>query len=239
MEDHLSPLLQANGIEVQEVVQIQRLVELLRMCSEPELKEIQQALGVDSQQQRENGPEQQKIQQILGDALAMAGTRNTINVLVNQILNQQLSPAKAAQTLKSLSGLPAPSDSQVNIVLKLCKNEQAKRHPELKQSCWLTFGAMVGELCNHKTQKNAQQSAFGAQSGFNKDEICSAPKKDIYRATLVEQYQEARTTYEKVSDLMFRFFNSSSSLGPRPEGPRQRRHRHLRAEAGEDHQGQE
>lgn len=42
-------------------------------------------------------------------------------------------------------------------------------------------GAMVNELCQHKTQKVAQQTIFGAQSGFKSEEICSEDNKRQYR----------------------------------------------------------
>lgn len=179
------------------MVQIQRLAELLRMCTMTELKNIQETLRSQQQQGRSDA-EQQKQEHILADALAIAGTRNTIEALAQQILTGKLQPAKAAQTLKALQGLPAPSDDQVMIISNLCANELVNRNPALKQSCWLTFGQMVGEVCLHKTQKNAQQSAFGAQSGFNKDEICAQHKKEIYKKTLTDKYEQARTTYQKV-----------------------------------------
>jgi hypothetical protein len=198
------------GIEVEEAVQVQRLAEVLRMCTGSELQQIHQALrnsvSNGGQQQQQNGggnqAEQQKMEQILADALAIAGTRNTIKALTKQILDQHIQPAKAAQTLKNLQGLPAPSDLQAIEIMNLCKTELVNRNPALKQSCWLTFGSMVGELCQHKTQKlNAQQSAFGAQSGFNKEEICPTHKKEIYKKALMEKFQQARSTYQKVLAL--------------------------------------
>jgi hypothetical protein len=45
----------------------------------------------------------------------------------------------------------------------------------------LTFGALVNELCQHKTQKVARQSVFGAQSGFADQEQCPSNKKQQYK----------------------------------------------------------
>jgi hypothetical protein len=92
-----------------------------------------------------------------------------------------MSEEKAAQTLNSLQGLPAPSDSQVKMVQRLCQSEVTRRSPALKQSCWLTLGGMINELCQHKTQKVAQQAIYGTQSGFNTEEVCSQDKKQNYR----------------------------------------------------------
>jgi hypothetical protein len=193
----------SGGIEVEVQIQLQRLAELLRMCSVEELKNVQALLSRSQQgsNQQRGDIEQQKVEHIFADALAIAGTRNTIYMLVEKILNHQISPTKAAQTLNGLNGLPAPSDAQVDQVLRLCKNEICHRSAALKQSCWLTFGAMVGELCQHKTQKNAQQSVFGAQSGFSKEEVCPMHKKEIYKQTMIEQFEQAETTYEQVLAL--------------------------------------
>jgi len=188
------------GIETFEATQLQTLVELLRMCTQEELKQVLKSFEAGS---RNNSPasDKQKINEVLAGALANAGTLNTITVLISMIHSKQLSPTKAAQAMKGLSSLPAPSDVQVDAISRLCENEITHRSEALEQSCWLTFGSMVGELCLHKTQKNAQQSVFGAQSGFNKEEICPSHKKEIYRKTLISQYEQAETTYDKVLAL--------------------------------------
>jgi hypothetical protein len=95
-----------------------------------------------------------------------------------------MTESKAASALKSLQGLPAPSDSQVKILERLCLNEIAHRNVYLKQSCWLALGSMINELCQHKTQKVSQQLIFGAQSGFNTQEICPQDKKQKYREVI-------------------------------------------------------
>jgi hypothetical protein len=185
------------GIEVEAPLQLQRLVDVLRMCSVEELEQIHRS----TTNGRLNAEEKQKATQILIDALAIAGTRNTIKVLVEKIQNKEVSTAKAVHALKTLAGLPAPSDSQVQMVMSLCQNEIAQRSQPLKQSCWLTAGAMINELCQHKTQKVAQQSVFGAQSGFDSEEICPLDKKQNYREVLKRQLKTAESTYEKILAL--------------------------------------
>jgi hypothetical protein len=92
--------------------------------------------------------------------------------------------SKAATVIQMLQGLPAPSDSQIKIVERLCLNEIAHRNVQLKQACWLTLGSMINEVCQHKTQKVSQQLIFGAQSGFNTQEICPQDKKQKYREVI-------------------------------------------------------
>lgn len=195
-----------NGIEFDQLVLLQRLVEIFRMSSVEELNQIYQTLTNSNQQSSSSGrseSEQQKVQQILADTLAIAGTRNTIFVLAKKINNGDLKSTQAFQALKSLTGLVAPSDKQVDIVLHLCQNEAVHRSGALKQTCWLAFGSMVGELCKKQSSKqNSQEEIFGTQSGFSQtNDICSEPKKQSYKQALVEQYEQAQSTYEKVLAL--------------------------------------
>lgn len=192
---------QNGGIEIEVPIQLQRLVETLRMCSQEELKQIDRAVSNQQRNNNNGNSEKQTAEQFFIDALAIAGTRNTIATLVEKILAKEMSEAKAAQTLKSLQGLPAPSDAQVKMVERLCQSEVAHRSPALKQSCWLTLGNMINELCQHKTQKLAQQSIFGTQSGFTSDEVCPQDKKQKYREVLAQQFKNADNTYEKVLAL--------------------------------------
>jgi len=182
------------GFEVQTASQLQRLVESLRMCSVEQLKRVEEE-GV----QAVNGQEKQKAEHIFTDALAIAGTRNCVQLLAQKIQNGQISQTKAVQALKNLNQLPAPSDQIVHIIQRLCKTEKVQRQqPVLKQACWLTFGALVNEVCQHKTQQKAQQTVFGAQSGFDKQEVCPQDKKKEYKQTMLEQFEQAQSTYDKV-----------------------------------------
>jgi hypothetical protein len=192
---------QDHGIEIEAPIQLQRLVETLRMCDMQELKQIDQATSSRHSASGSQSEKKEMANQFFADALAMAGTRNTIALLVEKILENDISASKAAQTLRSLQGLPAPSDSQVKMVERLCHSEQCQRSDALKQACWLTFGNMINELCQHKTQRIAQQSIVGAQSGFDREEVCPLEKKEKYRKELVQKFQNAQSTYQKVLAL--------------------------------------
>lgn len=88
------------GLEAESALRLPRLVELLRTCSVKELKDIIQRVD-------------RKGQEILLDALSIAATRNTIHVLAEKIMKREIPTPKAIQSLKALSGVPAPSDKQV------------------------------------------------------------------------------------------------------------------------------
>lgn len=63
------------------------------MCSVEELEKIYQTVQ-DTQKQQQSRSETEKIQQLLVDTLALAGTHNTVYVLVQKIQNKKLSPTQ-------------------------------------------------------------------------------------------------------------------------------------------------
>ncbi|KAE9553665.1 hypothetical protein FO519_003113 [Halicephalobus sp. NKZ332] len=175
-----------NGIETETTLKLQKLVEIVRMCSVEELKQIRQQIKESSSQ-----TEQQKQEEMFTDVLAIAGTRNTIHQLVEEILKQKISTGKAVQALQQLSGLPAPSDKQIDTMLRLCNSEVAQRSGPLRQSCWLTAGSMIGELCKETVHDNVHES----------EEQCPRHKKEKYQKALLTEFNNADTEYEKVLAL--------------------------------------
>ncbi|KAI1715752.1 lipoprotein amino terminal region domain-containing protein [Ditylenchus destructor] len=188
-----------NGLESRDAAKLHRAIELLRICSMPELKQIHEQIA----EIRQSSPVvQKKAHQILADCLALAGTRNTIQMLTEKILSRDLDNQQAFQSLRQLNNLPAPSDKQADIVLRTCQHEVVHRSKALKQACWLTFGSMVGELCQQKTQNGEKTvPVFGAQSGFVSSQQCSSAKKEAFKQALLAQYRESQSTYEKVLAL--------------------------------------
>lgn len=187
------------GIEVEAPLQLQQLAENLRKFSMNELKQIDRA--VSSRHVAGSNSGGQTIEQLYVDAIAIAGTRNTIALLVEKIRNQEISTTKSSQSLIALQNLPAPSDLQVKLIQKLCQSEVCQTSKQLKQACWLVFGAMVNELCQHKTQRVAQMTVFGRQSGFKDVEVCSENDKESYREAMTQLYNSAQNTYEKYMAL--------------------------------------
>ena len=85
----------------------------------------------------------QAVEQLYIDALAIAGTRNTIALLAEKIMEEKVPLEKAIQAVMALSNLPAPSDSQVELIQKLCQSGISEKSAQLKQACWLTFGTLM------------------------------------------------------------------------------------------------
>lgn len=145
-----------------------RLVEILRYSTVEELEIMEKSLQTET-----------KIWLFL-DALSVAASRNSIKLLVEIIKKEEsIDQFKAAQVLKNLgtgSGLPAPSEKQINLILELCKHDQLLKKDLVRQSCWLTFGSMVHEFVQ-QIRKNQETS-----------KITKAMPEQRYE--ILEQYSE-------------------------------------------------
>jgi hypothetical protein len=181
-----------HGIDAKQTLQLSRLIEMLRMCSYQDLKQIEQ-----NARQYFHHQQLKTALQILFDAIASCGSRNCVVRLAEIIKNKDVSSHKAAYTIRQLIELPVPSNSIVNEVQKLCQSEQVQNDPIVKQSAWFTFGALVNELC----QKNNQQQQTPDSSKAMKEQ-CTNDKKEQYKQVLVEQYEKAKTLQEKLNALI-------------------------------------
>uniref|UniRef100_A0AC34RAH4 Vitellogenin domain-containing protein n=1 Tax=Panagrolaimus sp. JU765 TaxID=591449 RepID=A0AC34RAH4_9BILA len=169
-----------NGIETETTLKMQQLVELVRMCSVKDLNKIHSEI---QESEIQNG--------LLIDALAVAGTRNTIHFLIKEIRGQKMSAAKSVQVFQQLSGLPAPSTKQIDMVLDLCKSELVQDSVALSQSCWLTAGSMIGEICRENARDSVEDS----------EEQCTRHQKETFHKILMAQFRNAKTPFEKVIAL--------------------------------------
>uniref|UniRef100_A0A914HBT3 Vitellogenin n=1 Tax=Globodera rostochiensis TaxID=31243 RepID=A0A914HBT3_GLORO len=187
------------GIDQQAPIQQQRLVEMLRMCTQQELKQVEQQCPGTTAQQR------QQCKQVVVIALAQCGTMNCVAELAKRIKNKQVPKAVVVQALLSLNQLPAPSDGILDQMEQLCKSEAVNSQPMPKQSCWLTFGALVNEVCQHKTEKNAQEcvgsTANCVQSGFYEKDQCPTEKKQKYKEAMLAVYQNHGCIFDKAVAL--------------------------------------
>lgn len=172
------------GVEGADATEIQQLINILRICSVSDLQTIYKEVVEKSQR-----ADEKRVQELLADAFAAAGTRNTIHLLVKNIHEKRITPEQAVKSLRNLHNMPASSDEIASELLALVESEQAQRSPALRQASMLTFGAVVGKMCQGKISiKSYQQeqtqvsgksqhnkhgkqqkelAVFGSQTGFN------------------------------------------------------------------------
>ncbi|KHJ95199.1 hypothetical protein OESDEN_04858 [Oesophagostomum dentatum] len=157
-----------------------RLVKLLRLCREQELIRIERL--VEGHQ-----PVYHKIRSVYYDALAMAGTKVTVTYLMHKITEERVDHLKAARLLKALAEVRIPSEHIANEVLRVCESAVAEKVPYLKQSCWLTYGAIFHGLCNNEMM---------AVHRFEK--VCDREVKERFVRRMIEMFEKFETRYEKV-----------------------------------------
>ncbi|KAI6215142.1 Vitellogenin-6 [Aphelenchoides besseyi] len=187
------------GYELDSALHFNRLVEVVRQSTVKELHKIEQVVLSGAQQDGEqcwckqcdkNCEEQAKS--LFLDSLAVAATRNSLYVLGEKIVKQDIQTTKAVQTLQTfVANQHSPSEQQANILERIAKHEVAHRSPILKQTAWLSFASAVGSLCQ-------DQPAQGQKENFRVEEICPRGKKEQYKNTLFEQFQKAENIYEQI-----------------------------------------
>lgn len=74
-------------------------------------------------------------------------------MLVEKIINEKIPVGKAVHALKMLTSVPAPSTKIAKEIEHLCKHDVSDKSGPLKQSCWLTYGSLVADLCREKPVK--------------------------------------------------------------------------------------
>uniref|UniRef100_A0A7I4YJB2 Lipid transport protein and Vitellinogen and von Willebrand factor domain containing protein n=2 Tax=Haemonchus contortus TaxID=6289 RepID=A0A7I4YJB2_HAECO len=184
--EHIEKLLTLINRHMEEKVELEtthmfaRLVKLLRLCREHELIKIQRFFET-----RENV--NHKVLSLYYDALAMAGTKVTVNELAKKITEEKIDTLKAARLLKSLSEVRVPSEKIAEEVLRVCESNVAERTPYLKQSCWLTYGAIFNGLCNNEKL-----------AVYLKENMCKRELKEKVVRKLMDMFRRSETRYEKV-----------------------------------------
>lgn len=182
------------GYELDSALHFNRLVEVIRQSSVNEIKQIEQAMRQIAQGQDQQQPEhsEQQAMTIFQDGLAAAATRNSLYVLAERIMKQEISAPKAVQLLKSFTtNQHSPSERQADILERIAKHEVSHRSPALKQTAWLSFGQAVGAICQDKP-------AEGQKEMFRVEEVCSRGKKEEYKKTLMQEWKKAESTYEQI-----------------------------------------
>jgi hypothetical protein len=198
IENLISKLVQmwsdkVNGIESQATVLFTKIVDLTRMCSIDELKQMHQKFSRGNDRLSET--EQIRAEDIFVDAMANAGTKNTIEVLVEKILKKEIQGSRAVRAITLLKGVPVPSEKQIEILLRLSNSEVAKREEALHQTSWLTAGAIMGKLCNNEITR---------EDGFERNlpkPICQREQQQKFVKSIMDFYRKSETRYHKVLAL--------------------------------------
>lgn len=173
------------GIDNEAPLVYNRLVELLRMCTQTELEKIC-SFAKDLNTETE-GP---NCVEILIDALANAGTFNTIKVLAKRIENGNVQPGCTTRAILQLKDLPAPSEKQIKVLIDLCESNICKENESCHQVCWLTVGNLVGKLCDDELTIDDAVEMLKPQ--------CHKQLKTDFVSKIMGAFETFQTRYKKI-----------------------------------------
>ncbi|KAF8354017.1 hypothetical protein PRIPAC_95640 [Pristionchus pacificus] len=175
------------GIELAATQEMARIVKVLRFATKEEINRIHKECSSESQEESVRS----QMKEIFHDALALAGSFNAVEHLVEKIRAREFSPLKSATLLKQLTSIRVPSEKIVKSLVSLCKD--SRRQPLERQSCWLTAGALMHGVCGDHRDKLAIESS--------EERKCPRDIKEDFVRELVEEFERAETRYEKVLAL--------------------------------------
>uniref|UniRef100_A0A914XQ29 Vitellogenin domain-containing protein n=1 Tax=Panagrolaimus superbus TaxID=310955 RepID=A0A914XQ29_9BILA len=181
-----STKISVEGIDEQSTRYFTQLVSTLRLCTKNDIENIHQKLFENDEH---DGIQKTFMQGILSDAMAVAGTKHTIDHLFKKIQNGEISSVKAAYTLSQLMNLRLVSTETINNLENLCQESRVKESEMLKRTCMLTYGALVNAMCK-------------VGSPFK--------HSDKYTTTVMKRYCSSSTKAE-ISTNIINFYNSASS----------------------------
>jgi hypothetical protein len=185
------------GYELDAALNFQKIVEVIRQSSVKEIKVIEQVMQQVAQKEQEQVHAEKLAKTLFQDACAAAATLNSLKVLAQKIQQREIPTAKAAQLLKTFTvNMHSPSYRQAEILKEIAKSDAAQSCPVLRQKAWLSYGQLVGAICQNKP-------AQGQKALFRVEETCPQGKKDQFKQTLMQQWEKAQSSsiYDQIIAL--------------------------------------
>ncbi|KAF8354336.1 hypothetical protein PRIPAC_95959 [Pristionchus pacificus] len=178
------------SIKSETVHDMARLIEVLRFMTTHEIEKLEKHIKKD-----------EKMTSIFYDCLSQAGTFPTVSRLVEGIISRRLSTFETTKSLKRLLDVRTPSDKMIHELLRLTKQEDIIRSPVVRQSLWLSIGAVMNGVCGETQERFA----------INREEMCTREQKEVYTREMEKLFSDSETHYDKVLALKV-FANSGLDL---------------------------
>nr|prf vitellogenin:ISOTYPE=6 [Caenorhabditis elegans] len=167
---------------------VARIVKVLRECNEEQLEQIYRHVA-----EHKDEKIAEQLRSIYFNTLRLAGTRVTIQQFVDKVQSRKnIAPLKASVAIKTLVDMRYPSLAIAEDIARLCESDVSSSFPALRQSCWLTYGAIVNGVCGQTPRVFVQKNGV---------KMCPRDAKQRIVDKLVQQFESASTRYEKVLAL--------------------------------------
>ncbi|GMT24476.1 hypothetical protein PFISCL1PPCAC_15773, partial [Pristionchus fissidentatus] len=174
------------GIELAATHEMARIVSILRLATKQEIRKMHEII-CESSEHKES--ELAQMKDIFTDALALAGTFNTVEHLVEKMEKKEVTPMKTSVLIKQLTSIRVPSEEIIDSLVSFCKKSKSVE----RQSCWLTVGSLMNGVCGEHRDLLALESAD--------ERKCSRDVKERFVRLLEDEFEKAETRYEKILAL--------------------------------------
>lgn len=182
--------MEIEGVNTETNHQIARIVEVVRMCNKVELDEILRHYFINTRMETTH---EKIVRDVLTDALAIAGTKTTIDGLVELIEKEKIDITKAALAVKIIGNLRTPSVEIIETLLRFIKQRIVRENAVLRQSTMLTTGAVMNGFCGGHEQTWALE--------LDDVKRCTREIKQEWLNQLRKMYVESNNRYEKILAL--------------------------------------
>uniref|UniRef100_A0A7E4V4P0 Vitellogenin domain-containing protein n=1 Tax=Panagrellus redivivus TaxID=6233 RepID=A0A7E4V4P0_PANRE len=178
----LAEAARANQLDEHVARYFSQLVQLLRRSRKTELANVHDDLYAEGDQLTKD---------LLVDAIATAGTKNSLDLLFQMIAKKELTTSKAASAVSKLVNLPLVSNDMLNAFEKLMKTSAVTSNAHLHRTCKLVYGGMISAMCR------AENPATDADKWVQK-KYCPASVAAELAEKLIKDFKKASTRAEKV-----------------------------------------
>jgi len=174
--------------------QFTRLVKVFRMMKTGEIEIVHERFYKNSPEGFTK-EEHKKIKDLLPDALAVCGTHDCVKHVVHMIKNDQIKPLKASFVIRKLMDVRVVNKKMIEKVMSICgSTEKCERYPILKQSVYLSCGAMMRAMCTENT-RDTLAIQFKKQTPKI---FCTQEIKEEFITMLTSKLMESQKIYDQV-----------------------------------------
>jgi hypothetical protein len=183
------------SVEEEAPRQFARLVKVLRMLKTQELERLFEQL-YKQQPESFTYEESKKIKNLFVDALAVAGTKDCVKLLVHKIEEREIKPIKAAFVLKKLQQTRVISEEMIEKIWTLTSEKYCTESPlTICQSSYLTVGSLLNGFCAPTEDKLA---IFYKQE---RRELCTRETKQKWVEKLFERFEKCESELCRITVL--------------------------------------
>jgi len=170
-----------------------RLVKVFRIHKREELEQVWESF-VKSTPTDFTVEEYAKLKSVIVDAMAFAGTKETVFFLVDKIEKLQIDPIMAVLTLKAFTQIRVVSQEMIERLIRLAESETCRRSFFLKQTSWLTVGSLINALCVENEDVMALEFKMANPENF----YCPMELKQKFVEKIFEHFDSASSPEIKV-----------------------------------------